>query len=51
MQEVSRDRCSPWLAASTSLGSLLSGFVMSVVRTAVGWHARVIDSVEHVPPD
>jgi hypothetical protein len=25
-----------------------SGFVMSVVRTAVGWHARVFDAVEHV---
>jgi hypothetical protein len=36
MQEVSRPPCSPRLAASTFLGSLLSGFVMDVVPTAPG---------------
>ena len=47
MQEVSRDRYSPWLAASTS-SVPSSGSVVDVVRAAVGRHARVIDAVKHV---
>ena len=48
MQEVSRDRCSPWLAGSTSLGPCYFG-LRHERRTHSSWSARpVIESAEHV---